>query len=77
MGMLKYSEKILSQLYYATDPTLTDLGLNSCLHTIRLAAKCLSHTAFMESVLGRAYIRMVQGRIFGTVRRRIRMKKIV
>jgi hypothetical protein len=61
----------------ATNPTLADLGLNSDLHTIRLAAKCLIHTTFMESVLERAYIRMVQGRIFGTMRRNIRMKKIV
>jgi len=61
----------------ATYPTLADLGLNSGLHTIRLAAKCLSHTAFMVSVLERAYIRMMQGRIFGTMRRSIRMKKTV
>jgi len=61
----------------AKNPTLADLGLNSVLHTIRPAAKCLSHTAFMESDLERECIRMVQGRIFGTVSRSIRMKKIV
>jgi hypothetical protein len=61
----------------ATNPTLADLGLNSGLHTITLAAKCPSHTAFMEFVLERAYIRMVQGRIFGTTRRSSGMKNIV
>jgi len=78
MGILKYPEKILSQLYCVCHKSNFGWpGINLGLHTIRLAAKCLSHTAFMESVLERAYIRMVLGRIFGTMRRSIRMMKIV
>jgi hypothetical protein len=78
IGILKYSEKNLSQLHFVHHKCPIDwLGLNSGLHTERLAAKCLSHTAFMESGVERGCTKVVQRRIFGTTRGSNRRVKIV